>query len=212
MSASSLQLIRRMEQNVIQPLTVASKKKEENPVNRKVIEESDYEEEEEEDEEEEDESTVTVQSTKSDFVSFFIQTLRFQSQRRRLQPAAARRSARASYRIRMHRFGRRRRRLLPAAQELPSAFSPGAEARRASHAGEEPFRRRRPGERMSRRGDFVQVQRAGQAASARRDLRDAAGRAGEDGGDAGVLARIGRTRRGNAEAAAIEAGSVGEKG
>ena len=77
MSASSLQLIRRMEQNVIQPLTVASKKKEEKPLNRKVIEESDDEEEEEEDEEEEDESTVTVQSTKSDFVSFFIQTLRF---------------------------------------------------------------------------------------------------------------------------------------
>ena len=64
---------------------------------------------------------------------------------------------------------------------------------------------------MSRRGDFVQVQRAGQAASARRDLRDASGRAGADGGDAGVLVGIGRTRRGDAQAAAVEAGSAGEK-
>lgn len=92
MSPSSLQLIRTMEQNVIQPLTVAPTK--EKPVNRKSIEDSDYEEEEEE---EEDESTVTVQSTKSDFISCSTQTLRVQSQRRRLQPAAARRSARAPY-------------------------------------------------------------------------------------------------------------------
>ena len=93
MSPSSLQLIRTMEQNVIQPLTVAPTK--EKPVNQKSIEDSDYEEEEEE--EEEDESTVTVQSTKSDFISCSTQTLRVQSQRRRLQPAAARRSARAPY-------------------------------------------------------------------------------------------------------------------
>ena len=197
-----------MEQNVIQPLTVAPTK--EKPVNRKSIEDSDYEEEDEEDEEE-DESTVTVQSTKSDFISCSTQTLRIQSQRRRLQPAAARRSARAPYRIRLHRLGRRRGRLLPAAKELPSALPPCAEARRASHAGEEPLCGGRIGERVSRRGDFVQVQRAGQAASARRDLRDASGRAGEDGGDAGVLVGIGRTRRGDAQAAAVEAGSAGEK-
>ena len=91
MSPSSLQLIRTMEQNVIQPLTVAPTK--EKPVNRNSIEDSDYEEE----DEEEDESTVTVQSTKSDFISCSTQTLRVQSQRRRLQPAAARRSARAPY-------------------------------------------------------------------------------------------------------------------